>query len=178
MTGLIDWESLSLPDYEDPEQTKIRLDAIHQKILNEKGISTKPEKNSPGFKPSPHQAREVSVMAALGLDAEDIALVLNIELRLLKTYYVRELKVSHNLANAMVARQALQMALSGRFPDMTKFWLKTRAKWKETSAIEMNANVNHNHDISSAKERLKMMVADQAVLLQPPMKTISNQSDS
>jgi hypothetical protein len=176
MTKLIDWDNMNpLDPTEDPEQVKVRLDAIHQRILEEKRISLKPDKNSPGFKPSPEQAREVSVMAALGLDAKDIALVLNIEEKLLKTYYVRELKVSHNLANAMVARQALNMALSGRFPDMTKFWLKTQAKWVEKQSIDISGTLQHNHDLVTAKDRLKQMINSQNVgVIEVQAKEIGN----
>jgi hypothetical protein len=171
--SVFDWDSLDMPEFEDPAQIKVRLDAIHRKILEDKKIAPKPEKNSPGFRPTPYQAREVSVMACLGLDASDIALVLNIEERLLKTYYSRELKVSHNIANAMVARVALQMALSGRSPDMTKFWLKSRAKWKETHAVEFN-DVSDKAELDSPKDRLKRMIASQPQLAAPtPMKTIS-----
>lgn len=154
---MIDWESLDLPEYEDPAATKVRLDEIHRSILKEKGISTVPSKNSPGFAPTPYQARQVSVMAALGLEIKDIALVLDIEERLLKTYYTKELRVSHNLANAMVGKVALQMAMSGRFPDMTKFWLKSRAGWKE-SVVSAADGKAPDVDVGTAKDRLRRMV--------------------
>lgn len=160
MVDMFEWDDLEIPQ-EDPEQIKIRLDAIHRNLLEEKGLTTKPEKNSPGFRPSAAQAREVSVMSALGLDSADIALVLNIEEKMMKLYYVRELKVSHNLANALVARRALDMALSGRYPDMTKFWLKTRAKWKETQGVELTANIHNTHELVTAKDRLKQLINDQ-----------------
>lgn len=155
----IDWASLNLPSYEDPRDTKVRLDAIHRSILQQKGIDIRPEKNSPGFQPSEHQAREVAVMAALGLDPKDIGLVLNVEEKLLKMYYGKELRISHNLANAMVARQALSMAVSGRFPDMTKFWLKSRAGWTE-KASEPLSDPSKGEDTGSAKDRLKRAIAD------------------
>lgn len=157
MTGIIDWSSLNLPDYEDEAGTKVRLDAIHKQILEEKGINTTPAKNSPGFAPTPYQARQVAVMSALGLESKDIALVLDIEERLLKVYYKKELRVSHNLANAMVGKVALEMAMSGRYPDMTKFWLKTRGGWKEAVA-SMGDDGKPAGDAQSAKERLKGMV--------------------
>lgn len=155
----IDWDSLGLGDLEDPEQTKIRLDAIHRQILIDKGIGTKPEKNSPGFAPTAYQARQVAVMAALGLDLKDIALVLNVEERMVKLYYQKELRVSHNLANAMVARQALQMAISGRFPDMTKFWLKAQAGWSE-AAPRVPEEQRKDGQLDSAKDRLKNAIRD------------------
>lgn len=92
-------------------------------------------------------------MAALGLDPKDIALVLDIEEPLMKMYYEKELRVTHNLANAMVARQALQMALSGRYPDMTKFWLQTQAGWR--AAKESADDGAKKPDVGSAKDRLR-----------------------
>lgn len=154
---MIDWESLTLPEYEDPAATKVRLDMIHKQILDEKGINSKPAKNSPGFAPTLYQARQVAVMSALGLDPRDIALVLDVEETLLKVYYKKEMRVSHNLANAMVARQALQMALSGRFPDMTKFWLKTRGGWKDAVASAADGEKD-SADLDTPKEKLRRMV--------------------
>lgn len=155
---MIDWDSLNLPEYEDPAATKVRLDEIHRGILAQKGINTLPAKNSPGFAPTPYQARQVSVMSALGLDPKDIALVLDVEEKLLLTYYKKELRVSHNLANAMVARQALQMAMSGRFPEMTKFWLTHRAKWRPANDKDTPSDADKKDDLSSAKDRLRRMV--------------------
>lgn len=153
---MIDWDDLGLPDYEDPAATKVRLDEIHKQMLTDKNIATRPSKNSPGFAPTPYQARQVSVMACLGLEPKDIALVLDIEEKLLKLYYSKELKVSHNLANAMVAKRALEMAMSGRFPDMTKFWLKSRAGWKD--AVHAPGDGKTDVDTGSAKDRLKTMI--------------------
>ncbi len=157
--AIFNWEDLSLPEYETPELTVARLDDLHKAILESKGISSKPEKNSPGFCPTMSQAREVAVMSCLGMEAKDIALVLNIEEKLLKMYYTKELKVSANIANAMVARQALNMAMSGRFPDMTKFWLKSRAKWKETSSMEISGPDGGPMEFSSAREKFAAAMA-------------------
>lgn len=155
---MIKWEELDLPEFEDEAATKVRLDEIHRAMLAEKGLSTTPNKNSPGFAPTPYQSRQVSVMAALGLEAKDIALVLDVDERLVKNYYHKELKVSHNLANMMVAKVALQMAMSGRFPDMTKFWLKSRGGWKEQVASAYDGGKGPEGDIGSAKDRLRRMV--------------------
>lgn len=151
---VFDWDSLGLGDDEDPSSVKSRLDKIHKDMLEARGLTTSPGKNSPGFNPTPEQARQVSVMACLGIDAKDIALVLNIELKMLKLYYTKELTVSMNIANAMVARQALQMAMSGRSPDMTKFWLKARAGWQEKTSVDITTN-GKDLNGSTAKDRLK-----------------------
>jgi hypothetical protein len=151
---MFNWEDLNLPEYDTVEETKKRLDEIHVKTLADKGIPTKVDKGSPGFSPSLQQAREISVMSALGLEAKEIAMVLNVEEKLLKAYYTRELSVSHKISNVMVARKALEMAMSGRHPDMTKFWLKAQAKWKETSAIELTGKDGGPVEVGSARDKL------------------------
>jgi hypothetical protein len=50
------------------------------------------------------------------------------------------------------------MATSGRNPDMTKFWLKTRAKWKETSGIEITTKEDGSDGTESAKDRLAALL--------------------
>lgn len=151
---MFNWEDLNLPEIESPEDVKKRLDALHRKQMAEAGVPSTVDKGSPGFNPSVAQSREVSVMAALGLEASEIALVLNINEKILKNYYKRELGVSSKISNVMVARKALEMAMSGRFPDMTKFWLKSRAKWKETSGLEITGKDGGPVEVSSARDKL------------------------
>lgn len=155
---LFNWDDLGIGDEEDPVIVKKRLDKIHADLMEAKGLSTRPEKNSPGFVPSTAQARQVAVMACLGLDSKDIANVLNIEHKMLKLYYERELKVTANIANAMVARVALQMAMSGRNPDMTKFWLKAKANWRETTGVDITSN-GKTLESSTARDKLKDALA-------------------
>jgi hypothetical protein len=151
---MFDWSELNLPEFEDVEDTKKRLNALHAQALKDKGIPTTIDKGSPGFNPGLLQAREVSVMRALGLEAKEIALVLNISPKVLKAYYTKELNVSHKIANLMVARKALELALSGRHPEMTKFWLKSQAKWKETSVTELTGKDGGPVEIGSARDKL------------------------
>ena len=153
--AMFNWEDLQLPEFdEDLKQTQERIDALHKDLIKQKGISVVPEKGSPGLRPSPAQSREVAVMTALGLTPKEIGMVLNIEEKMIKFYYGKELNVSHKLANLMVARKALEMATSGRFPDMTKFWLKSQAKWKETSAVELTGKDGGPVEINSARDKL------------------------
>lgn len=140
MSALFNWDDLNLGESEDPKEVSKRLDKIHADMLKEQGLAYEPGKNSPGFRPSVEQARSVSVMSCMGLEPKDIALVLNIELKLLNLYYSKELKVSKSLANVAVARVALRMAMSGASADMTKFWLKTQAGWQEKQAIDITSN--------------------------------------
>ena len=80
--------------------------------------------------------------------------MLNIDEKILKRFYKRELSVSGKISNMVVARKALEMAASGRFPDMTKFWLKSRAKWKETSGLEITGKDGGPVEVSSARDKL------------------------
>jgi hypothetical protein len=169
MTQFIDWDSLDIPDYETPEEARLRLSMLTDKILAENAISKEPGKNSPGFRPSAEQARQVATMACLGLEQKDIAIVLNIEQSLLKMYYYRELSVSVAVANAQVARQALAMATSGRHPDMTKFWLKSRAKWKDNPEVIVEPKTISDRDTTTAKERLSQLLQAKANARKKPV---------
>ena len=151
---MFNWDDLNLPEIESAESTKKRLDELYKKQLKESNIPTTVDKGSPGFNPGLAQAREVSVMSALGLEPQEIALVLNIDLKVLKQFYARELGVSGKISNLVVARKALEMASSGRFPDMTKFWLKSRAGWKETSGLELTGKNGGPVEVSSARDKL------------------------
>lgn len=163
MSDIFDWDSLNIGEGEDPSEVKKRLDQIHRDLLKARGIETSAPKNSPGFEPTAKQARQVSVMACLGLEAKDIALVLNIEPKLLKLYYEKELRVTLNLANAMVARVALQLAMSGRNPDMTKFWLKAKAGWTETTKVDVTSN-GKTLEGATARDKLKDALAAAGVV--------------
>lgn len=155
----INWEELQLPAWEDEDAAEKRLQELHANILRENGVPTVPDIGSPGFRPCAEQAREVACMTALGLSEQEIALVLNIEQHVLKRYYRKELVIANNLANAMVAKTALGMAISGRYPAMTQFWLKSRAKWKETSAVELTGKDGAPLDGITPKEKLDAVLA-------------------
>lgn len=152
--NMFNWDDMGLPEYESSASVKERLDKIHKDALTAKGIPVRVDAGSPGFNPGVGQAREVAVMCALGLEAKEIALVINVDEKIVKSYYRRELDISHKISNIMVARKALEMAMSGRFPDMTKFWLKAQAKWKEVAAVEVSGPNGGPVEIGSARDKL------------------------
>ncbi len=110
-----------------PEWSKNISDAL----INQANI-----KGSPGFDPGFEQAKQVEQMTALGLSVQDIAATLRIEPKLLEKYYKYEIETSAQRINQAVAKVALQSALGGD-TDMVRFWLKTRAGWKETKEVQM-----------------------------------------
>lgn len=151
---VFDWNKLNLPEFETADEIKERLDVIHKQAMKAHGLPTKVDKNSPGLRKDPQQSRTVSVMTALGMSPKEIGLALNIEEPVLKLYYAKELNVSHKIANVMVAQKALEMAMSGRFPDMTKFWLKAQAGWTETAKVEITGKNGGPIEVDSARSKL------------------------
>lgn len=71
----------------------------------------------------------VKRLSALGLCHEDICDMVGLRSpKTLRKHFRLELSSGMAEANAVVARTAYEMALSGRFPAMTLFWDKCNAK--------------------------------------------------
>lgn len=137
-----------------PEWSK----AVSTELLKETAL-----KGSPGFEPGPDQAAQVEKLTALGLSVDDIAAVLRIEPKLLKKYYQYEIDTADKRTNAEVAKIALQMAMSGAVPDMTKFWLKTRAGWKETKVTEVTGANGGPIQFQEVKQRMLDLIEAEIV---------------
>jgi hypothetical protein len=74
-------------------------------------------------------------MAAYGMPEEQIACTIGpkgIDPKTLRKHFRRELLLGATKANAKVAETAYQMAISGKCPAMTIFWMKCRGGWRET----------------------------------------------
>jgi hypothetical protein len=84
-------------------------------------------------------AAKVEALAGYGLTAADLACVLAMDEDVLKATYAHELESSHLKANARVAESLYRKALGDGRESVTAaiFWLKTRARWKETSVHEV-----------------------------------------
>ena len=147
------------PPFVLPESFVPRLDGSYEipdwaDKVSEQLLKTTDLNGSPGFNPGPEQADQVEKLTALGLSSEDIAATLRIEPKLLKTYYKYELDTADKRTNAAVAKVALQLALSGAAPDMTKFWLKTRAGWKETKEVQLTGQGGGPVQFQEVKQRM------------------------
>jgi hypothetical protein len=83
-------------------------------------------------------AARVEALSGFGLTAADIAQVLDVDIADLEAACARELKAGHIKANARVAESLYRKALGDGREAVTAaiFWLKTRARWKETSVNE------------------------------------------
>lgn len=85
---------------------------------------------------------KIEKMAGLGLPGDKIAAIFDMS----KDTFDRHRKDNPQLDAAIlkgrsvselnVTRTAYEMAVSGKQPTMTIFWLKCRARWKDTMVIE------------------------------------------
>jgi len=84
-------------------------------------------------------ARQVEAMAGYGLPAKDIAIVLDIDARVLERDYRKELQAGAIKANAKVAESLFRRATGEGREGVAAaiFWLKTRAGWRETTVHEV-----------------------------------------
>jgi hypothetical protein len=85
---------------------------------------------------TPKDLDEVETMAGLGMRFEDIARLKGMCLDTLKKHAGEQLNRGRAKAKAAVMQTAYKMALSGKYPAMTMFWLKTQAAWSETMPEE------------------------------------------
>ena len=93
--------------------------------------------------PLPYVSK-VEALTGYGLSAADIACVLDIDVQELETCYEKQLASGHIKANAKVAESLYRKAIGEGRESVTAaiFWLKTRARWKETSVHEMEGKLD------------------------------------
>ncbi len=87
--------------------------------------------------PTEDNRKLVRNLAAVGTKYEDIGLKLEISADTLVKYYKKELDDGRIDANAAIAQSLFQAAKTGN-TSAQMFWLKTRAGWKETNALEVS----------------------------------------
>jgi len=82
-------------------------------------------------KPDSSLRRQVEALAAYGIPETDIGRVVGIDPKTLRKHYREELDLWEAKANAQVAGYLFNAAKNGNVTAQI-FWLKTRAKWRET----------------------------------------------
>lgn len=100
----------------------------------------------------PGHRSQVEAMAGYGVSEADIAKVLDIDPETLRQHYRRELEASQVRTNAKVAENLYRKATGDGREAVTAaiFWLKTRARWKETSVHELGGASELRRCASSA----------------------------
>jgi hypothetical protein len=127
----------------------IKPDALKQddismdSVPNDKAVivdeSSKDKGGRPPHLPDATTRNKVFMLSTVGTRHEDIATVLSISADTLTKYYKEELDKGRIEANASVAETLFKQAKEGNTTAMI-FWLKSRAKWKETSQHEISGN--------------------------------------
>ena len=89
------------------------------------------------YEPTAENKKLVKTLAAVGITFEDIATKLEISSDTLVKYYKKDLDDGRIDANASIGQTLFQQAKNGNTAAAI-FWLKTRARWKETQAVELS----------------------------------------
>lgn len=94
----------------------------------------------PSHQPDPVQRRQVEALAGYGVPEPDISGMLGIDPKTLRKHYREELDLGHVKANAKVAENLFRKATGEGREAVTAaiFWLKARARWRETSVHELS----------------------------------------
>jgi hypothetical protein len=136
-------------------------------------------------KPDPTQRRQVEAMAAYGIPEPDISRVVGIDPKTLRKHYRDELDMGETKANAQVAGFLFNSAKSGNVTAQI-FWLKTRAKWRETPVELKHSGSIATRDLSQVSdEDLWVMISkldaeiglSRIKTIEPDPQTIPNSSD-
>jgi hypothetical protein len=108
----------------------------------------------PAHAPDDVSRRQVEALAGYGVPEAEIAGLVGVDAKTLRKHYRHELDHGHTKANAKVAENLYHMALGEGREAVTAaiFWLKARARWKETS-INEHAGVPDNPVRISVIER-------------------------
>src|SRR4029434_8526159 len=103
---------------------------------------------------------QVETLAAYGIPETDIAQVVGVDPKTLRKHYREELDLGETKANAQVAGFLFNAARSGNVTAQI-FWLKTRARWRETPVELRHSGMIATKDLSalSDEELFSMMSA-------------------
>ena len=105
----------------------------------------------PPYEPTEEGRKLARTLSAVGIPFEDIAAKLEISADTLVKYYKADLDAGRIDANAAIGQTLFQQAKNGNTAAAI-FWLKTRARWKETHAVEHSGPDGQELVIKWAKE--------------------------
>ena len=127
-------------------------------------------------KPDAALRRQVEALAAYGLPETDIGRVVGIDPKTLRKHYREELDLGEAKANAQVAGYLFNAAKNGNVTAQI-FWLKTRAKWRETPVELKHSGSIARKDLSevSDEELLSIIYTMGAEIGLAPVQTIDTQ---
>jgi hypothetical protein len=88
------------------------------------------------FEPTEELCRTVRAMAGFGVPQDDIAVLLDIDVKTLHQHFQRDLDRGTIEATAKVAQTLFQMATVDKNVSAAIFWMKARGGWREKTSIE------------------------------------------
>jgi hypothetical protein len=111
--------------------------------------------------PDPGLRRQVEALAAYGIPEYEISRVVGIDPKTLRKYYFDELDLGATKANAQVAGFLFNSARNGNVSAHI-FWLKTRARWRETpTEHEITSKVDVSQMTDAELERRIAFLSNQ-----------------
>jgi hypothetical protein len=118
----------------------------------------------------------LEALAAYGIPEADVSGVVGIDPKTLRRHYREELDLGETKANAQVAGFLFNAAKNGNVTAQI-FWLKTRAKWRETPVELKHSGSIGRKDLSeiSDEELLRMIYSLGTDVGLAPMKTIDGE---
>jgi hypothetical protein len=118
------------------------------------------------YKPDDAHRRQVEAMAAYGIPEPDIARVVGIDPKTLRKYYRDELDLGSTKANAQVAGFLFNSARNGNVTAQI-FWLKTRARWKETPSEHWHSGAIGTFDMTQVTDAVLEKMIGTTLELEP-----------
>src|SRR3954468_13797571 len=116
-------------------------------------------------KPDPAQRRQVEAMAAYGIPESAISRVVGIDAKTLRKHYRDELDMGETKANAQIAGFLFNAARGGNVTAQI-FWLKTRARWRETpTELRHSGSIGRKELCEYSDEELMKVLRDGAAEL-------------
>jgi hypothetical protein len=93
----------------------------------------------PAYQPTDKDKKQVLIMSGIGLTHDQISKIIGISDETLRKYYADELETGESRMNAQVAQNLFSIATSKDTGAVAAamFWMKTRAKWRETTRNEL-----------------------------------------
>ena len=124
----------------------------------------------PSHQPDAFHRRQVEALAGYGVPEAEIAGMMGIDPKTLRKYYRHELDFGHTKANAKVAENLFRKATGEGRESVTAaiFWLKARARWKETVLNEHGGIEGGPIEQVTRIERIIVAPPDRASINPPP----------
>lgn len=104
-------------------------------------LAVRKKAGRPPLQPTEEMRRDVEKMAACGIPQEDIARIFKTSVDTLSRHFREELDNAAAKANTKVAGFLFENAKAGNVTAQI-FWLKTRARWRETPTLHEITGAN------------------------------------